>query len=390
MKTNVDSKLNSEAKVLAGREFVGTVFMPSDTPGIPITRTIALKTNTILGKAEQPYPEDYLMGAHTDPWFVEGVIEGMKQLGLKCSQFYLRDASCNAKTLEESGYHDMAVRVGANLLESISVAKDPGSIEWIDVPGGIIHRRIPYLRPYNAPGTFLLNIAKFKSHAMGLTLCCKNIQGMIAPPYQGFCGGFKGVMGRCSADTINPDYMKEVEANWRRHTADGIPRWDKPGNYYDCGLGMETWATRTIDNMSVSPMGLCVVEGIYGRDGSHQAGPHPPFRHNNQVDGRAHDFMSNVIIFGKNPAHVDIIGHWLGGHEPGNFGLFHLALERGMATILDPRKIPLSRWENGKAVPASLDSFKRTPLLTYYLRRNYNGREEPVYHYCDEPYDYNG
>ena len=388
MKTSVDVKTNADAKRQAGLDFGRTVFVTSGKTGVPLTHKIALKANGILGKAESPYPEGYLMGAHTDPWFVEGVIEGMKPLGLQGNSFYIRDSSDDLKMFEENGYVDMSRRTGVNIMGNANVNNDDETIHWVDIPDGIIHKRLPYLWPFNAPETFLLNIAKFKSHAMGLTLCCKNIQGMIAHPYQGFCGGFNGILGRCGAKTINKKYKKVVESNFRRHLKKGYPRWDKPGDHYNCGIGMETWATRTLDNMSASPMGLCVIEGIYGRDGSHVDGPHPPYVDGNKAQGRTHDFMSNLIIFGKNPIHVDIIGHWIGGHEPGNFGLFHNALERKFSTILDYRKIPLYRWETGGTVPASIDDFERTPLLTYYLRRNYNGQDEPVYHMCDEPFDY--
>ena len=71
---------------------------------------------------------------------------------------------------------------------------------------------------------------------------------------------------------------------------------------------METWATRCIDNNSVLKPGLNVIEGIYGRDGNgFYQGPH---------NGAAQDFLTNIIIFGKNTFYVDIIGKWLGGHEP--------------------------------------------------------------------------
>ncbi len=93
-------------------------------------------------------------------------------------------------------------------------------------------------------------------------------------------------------------------------------------------------------------------------------------------DGRAMDFMSNNIIFGKDAFRVDIITHWLAGHEPGNFGLFHIGIERGVSNVLDPFDIPVYLWENGQAKKVSLDTFKRTPLLTLYLRRNYDGYNE--------------
>jgi hypothetical protein len=90
-----------------------------------------------------------------------------------------------------------------------------------------------------------------------------------------------------------------------------------------------------------------------------------------------------------NAFYVDIIGHWLGGHEPGNFGLFHMAKDRGMITHFNPSDIPLYDWDPEKgATLAALEEFERTPLKTYYLRRDYDGGTEPYWHLVDEPYDY--
>jgi len=105
---------------------------------------------------------------------------------------------------------------------------------------------------------------------------------------------------------------------------------------------------------------------------------------NGPHDGKAKDYMSNNIIFGKDPFRVDIITHWLAGHEPGNFGLFHIAFERGLSNVLDPFDIPVYLWENGVATKVNLDTFKRTPLLTLYLRKD----DEEQYHMCNEPFDY--
>jgi hypothetical protein len=99
--------------------------------------------------------------------------------------------------------------------------------------------------------------------------------------------------------------------------------------------------------------------------------------------------MCNYIIFGKNAFYVDVIGHWLGGHEPGNFGLFHIARERGVINHFNPSGIPLYDWdaENG-ATLAELDDYERTPLKTYYLQKNYDGGTEPYWHLVNEAYDY--
>ena len=45
-------------------------------------------------------------------------------------------------------------------------------------------------------------------------------------------------------------------------------------------------------------------------------------------------------------------------------------------------------WKDGQATIAKLDDFTRTPIVTYYLQRDYNGQTEPKYHLCDEPFDY--
>ena len=181
---------------------------------------------------------------------------------------------------------------------------------------------------------------------------------------------------------FQPDYLARVGELHKKHVQAGIPRWsekmDKPP--FEAGFWMEQWAQRMLDSYSITPTGINMVEGIYGRDGDgFQGGPH---------NGKAMDFMSNNIIFGKDAFRVDIIAHWLAGHEPGNFGLFHIGIERGLSNVLDPFDIPVYLWKDSKATKVKLDSLKRTPLLTYYLSRNTNGMNEDRYHMCDEPFNY--
>jgi hypothetical protein len=143
---------------------------------------------------------------------------------------------------------------------------------------------------------------------------------------------------------------------------------------------MEKWVQKMLDAYSAFPIGtndIHVVEGVYGRDGDgFDLGPHE--------GGRARDYMSNNVIFGRDPFRVDIIAHWLAGHEPGNFALFHIGIERGFSNVLDPFDIPVYLWENGEAQKVNLDTFKRTPLATLYLRKD----DEDRYHMVNEPFDY--
>ncbi len=384
MKTNVDYKTNSAALKSAGLGFGRSVFGLTDNPteGIPLTHKIVIKPNlTCRQRGRDIYTIENSMGIVTDAHFVEGIIESMKELSIEAGQFYIREVNC-PDDLADGGYPEMAQRTGIDLqcIDAPAGSLAPDKIQWVDVPDGIWFRKIPYLWPVNAPETFLLNIAKFKAHGMGLTLCAKNLQGTNAMNYQAHCTSYGNDMSGVNPNHLNPLANEEIIANYSRHMEEGIPRWKRPGS--EGGLWQETWATRCIDNNSVTFAGLHIIEGIYGRDGNFLDGPDP--------QGLATDFMTNYIIFGRNQFYVDIIGHYLGGHEPGNFGLFHLALERGMITTLNPGSIPVYEWDTAKGYSLTeLTTFKRYPLLTYYLQRDYAGQNEPYWHLVNEPYYYN-
>ena len=381
MHTNVDVKTNSAAIKQAGLAFGRSVFTNTDDQaiGIALTHNIAIKPNlTSRGKWQSGYTIEGTMGVITDVYFVEGMIESMKELAIPADQFYVREVN-GTENLTEGGYAAMGQRTGADV-QVINTKVDqlsPGAVQWMDVPEEVWFNKIPFLWPINSPGSWLLNLAKFKTHAMGLTLCAKNLQGSIAASYQQHCNYYNSDMS-ISSEHIQPNAKSTIMDNYNRHVADEIPRWDRPGQ--EGGIWQETWATRNLDNNSVTKPGLHVIEGVYGRDGHFVVGPN---------DGYALDYMTNIIIFGKKPYNVDIIGHWLGGHEPGNFGLFHLAKERGLSSVLNPMDIPVYEWNaDGTASKKSLTDFQRTELKTLYLRRDYNGQSEDEWHLCNEPFDY--
>ena len=406
MFTDVDVKTNGDACKREGRKFAGEVLIPKDESGIPTSRLIPIKPN-ITGGGGNEYDS---MGIITDPHFVEGVIEGMKTLGITKKQFFIREVNCI--NWEKHVYYPIARRTGADLHnmngrvsgidnERLSAWSrnnaviDDSELQWVDVPGGVVFRKIPYLRPINSPDTFLLNIAKFKAHEMGLTLCCKNMQGAVANGYQHLCQKIGSVM-TLPPEHRNPDVEKYYEASMKRHVAT-LPRWDRPINtdsssrdirdIYD-PVCQEIWSHRTLDSLSVTKFGLCIIEGIYGRDGDFGRGPNPEGNENNPR-GQAWDYMTNILIFGMDPFRVDLVGKWLGGHEPGNFGFFHIAMERGMLNVLNPMNIQVYHWGNSQAIRKPLTWFERTPLKSFYLQKNYGGGNEPFWHLVDEPFDYN-
>ncbi len=407
LRTHVDYKTNSAACKRAGLDLGRSIFVPMDNTGISVSYNIAAKPNLTAHDAvdkKRGLTLEDTMGIATDVFFVEGLFESLKELGVAGSRMHMRDAN-GATVIEPRGYLAMAQRVEATVRpvkDTIATPEDanhPEAFVWKEVPGGVVHTQLPYLWPFNAPHSWNLNVAKFKAHEMGMTLAAKNWQGCHPSPFQRYCGNWPDIDSLqkleklIDKECIRPKVHDVVDASFQRHTRT-IPRWMTPDvprsdpqyidAYYYTALCMELWAHRTIDNHAASPMGLHIIEGIYGHDGDFSNGPNP-FGNENNYEGRAWDYMSNIVIFGKNPYLVDLVGHWLGGHEPGNFGLFHIAMERGKLDVMNPLHIPVYEWQEGVAVRRPLASFTRTPLRSFYLHQR---AKEPLWHLVDQPFDY--
>lgn len=391
MRTGVEDKNDSAAKLSAGLDFGRSVIVPrtQEDGGVPLTSLIPVKPNlTCRGRWDSLWTEEKTKSVVTDSYFVEGILNAIMELGVEGSQFYIREVNC-PEDFEMDGFGNpfeeerggVAGRIGAHLDDmtpEVGVL-DEELIVWSEVPDPVYFIRIPHLWPVNAPDSWLLNVAKFKAHGMGVTMTVKNLQGCVVHNYQRFGNGYRYIDTRREDRT---DQSLITIQNYYNNHVDTIPRWDKPGTSFNSGIGMETWVNMTLDNHGALKPGFNVVEGIVARDGNGFArGPGP--------DGLSQEFLTNIIMFGMNPFHIDNIGHWLGGHEPGNFGLFHIAAERNFADTLNPHEIPVYEWfPDGTAQLTPLDSFERTQLMTYYLQRDYDGQNEDYYHLCDEPFEY--
>ena len=352
------SREDSEAKRREAFELARRIFTPRDSPGLSTSDKIAIKPNLTdtQGTGQR-------FAITTDPYVVEGLIEGLRQAGVRAGNIYARDA-LNADQAGV-GYQEMSQRSGVHYSDT-----DYRSPLGQECPGGVVFRRTKYLGPFNSPDAHLLNVAKLKSHSMGLTLCVKNLQGVNMPPYIAFCDGLQKEI----AQDFQPDAQSHVDDLQRKHQQAGLPRWDTAKAGW-----MEMWIQRTIDSYSLlrSSVLLNIVEGVYAQNGDgFVVGP--------GQGGLPEIFMTNVLIFGKDAFRVDIIGHWLGGHEPGNFGLFHIGKERGVSSALNPRNIPLYQWEDAGPKLIALNQVTRTPLSTLYLGRD----NEPRFHLCSESYAY--
>jgi uncharacterized protein (DUF362 family) len=357
-RTKVAAKTDTEAIRREARALALEVFTVRKGPGLALTQTVAIKPNLTSTKKT-----GLTHAIVTDPFAVEGLVDALAEQGIARGSIFVREGLMVEQTT--TGYPEMALRAGVHYGDEQS--RTPTTKEC---PDGVVFRRTKYLGPFAYPDSFLINVAKHKTHSMGLTLCVKNLQGTNVPPYIRFCGGLNPAL----AADFQPDAQAHVEALFDKHLRAGLPRWETAK-----GLYMEMWAQRTIDHYAlIQPsVGLHVIEGIYAQNGDgFDGGP--------GASGLPEVFMTNVLVFGKDAFRVDIVGHWLGGHEPGNFGLFHLARERGVTTALDPRNVPVYAWEDDGPRLTPLDTFARVPLATPYLQKT--GEER--FHLCNEPFAY--
>ena len=386
-RTSVDNKGDADAIRSAGVKLSRELIVKSPSGGFPLSTRITVKPNWTSAGPKDGKPVFEKLGINTDPNFVEGWVQSMKEVGPK--EYFIRE-SCCPQQWEPMGWQAMADRNGIDLKDRSSMDYwdlADGEINFVKTPDGIITSEIGFMAPMNEPNTFLVNIAKMKAHGMGITAAVKNIQGTCGRRFHNICTNHDSIRGRFGDKYdkfFKRGFEKDIERLYAAHVKKGIPRWDRPGN--QGGIWMETWVQRIIDTVSVTPTGLNLVEGIYSQDGNgFGIGPHEK-EGSGGVSSR--DYMTNIVIFGMDMFRVDNITHWLCGHEPGNFGLFHIGIERGLTDVLDPHDIPVYSWKDGQAMLAKLDDFTRTPIVTYYLQRDYNGQTEPKYHLCDEPFDY--
>ena len=385
--TSVKEKTDTAAVREAGYRLSKEIIVPSKT-GWPLSAKVNVKPNWTSAGPRDGHPVVEKLGINTDPNFTEGWVVAMKELGPK--NFFIRESCCPSQW-EPMGWAAMSARNDIDLRDRSTMhvwdLKKGEDVIFHEVPKGVVFREIGYQGPMNEKGSCLINMAKLKAHGMGITASVKNLQGITARRFHQFCTRYDRIRKEYEPQYhgyFQKDLEKHIEELHAKHLKEGYPRWDRPGG--DGGIWQETWVNRALDNLSIIPTALNMVEGIYSQDGDgFGTGPHEKL---GKYKVTSRDYMSNVVIFGKDPIRVDIIAHWIAGHEPGNFGLFHIGIERGLSNVLDPHDIPLYEWKDGRAAQIALDTVPRTPLVTYYLQRDYNGQNEPRYHLCNEPFDY--
>lgn len=368
-RTNVPHKMDEAAKRREGLTLSREIFVAREDTGVPITHRIVLKPNVCTVRSRRPPEENW--GTGTDPQFYEGMVMGLKELGLK--KFHFVEAN-NFATWNGRGFVDINERHGIEMNECerrVRNFQDGYDMTWSKVPDAVVYSRIPHYAPVNEPDTWLLNIAKWKAHGMCLTQSVKNEQGLVVLPFVRFCPGWSMVTGapKWMQPDIHPNVERVVNNFFDRHVKMGYSRYQSKAKL--SAVHQEIWAHKTLDNMSVLKTGLAMIEGIYGRDGN-------GFEIGN-------DYLTNLVMFSKDKVMLDLIGLYLGGHEPGNVHLYRIAKERGLAHTFNPWEVEVYEWEPGaKPVRRKLTDFPRHALKTYYLQMD----GEPEYHLVNEPFDY--
>jgi len=366
-KTHVASRFDTAGMRREGERLARMIFRPMDRPGIPVTDRVVLKPNVLTRREADGTRVNW----GTDPDFYEGLLEGLTAAGSR----RLHYAEANYRSSRWSTrYDDIHERFGVAVCEPQRRAADYRrgvEMNWSRPADAVVYQHVPHYPPLHESGTWLFNIAKWRSHGMCLTQACKNLQGLCVWPFQRFCPGWSMVTG--APEHMKPHIARNVEARVTRyfesHRRMGYSRYDSAAPLSP--MHQEIWAHKTCDNLSVLKTGLNMVEAIYAKNED----PSDPIE----------SFLPNFVMFSKDPFRLDLVGLWLGGHEPGNVHFYRIAKERGLSDTFNPWDVPVYEWtDEAGPVERKLSSFPRTALKTYYLQK----QGEPLYHMVDEPFDY--
>ena len=177
-RTDVKSKRDSDAIREAGYKLAKDLIVKSTTGGYPETTRVVIKPNWTTASPMDGNPVYEKLGTNTDPNFIVGWVEGMREAGPH--KYYIRESG-SPHLWGDMGYYLFAERNDIDLRDMSSMDMwelKRGDLNFIEIPDGVVFRKAAYMAPVNEPDTFLVDIAKFKSHGMGITATIKNLQGL--------------------------------------------------------------------------------------------------------------------------------------------------------------------------------------------------------------------
>jgi len=217
--TSVEEKTDAKPIYDAAYKLASEMFVKTTNgEGYSNSTHVNCKPNwTCMGRPGSD-PESKL-GITTDLNYIEGFLKGVKNRGPQ--NYSLRECAC-PQFWESNGYTAMAERNNFDLRDLTS--KDYWNLEPEDVifkeVDGVVFKKVGFMAPMNAPDTFLINIAKFKTHRMGLTGAIKNLQGITARKFHQFCGGHQDIFKSYDKryhQFFQPDYMDTIRELQLKH-----------------------------------------------------------------------------------------------------------------------------------------------------------------------------
>lgn len=365
-RTRVAGRMDAPGMLREGLTLGRQLFRPAVSGGIPVSHRVVLKPNLITARERDGARVNW----GTDPDFYEGLIVALRETGLR--KFHYIEANYRHSrwsTRYDDIHEKYGVEVGEFQRRAAHYRREWG-MNWSRPDDAVVYRDVPHYPPINEPDTWMINIAKWRSHGMCLTQACKNAQGMTVWPFQRFCPGWAMVTG--VPDHMKPfickDVVNRVNRYFESHRRMNYSRYDSTAELSP--IRQEIWAHKTCDHLSTLKFGLHMIEAIYAKNED----PSDPVR----------EFLPNMVMFAKDPFRLDLVGLWLGGHEPGNVHFYRIAKERGLSDTFNPWDVPVYEWDEAGPVARKLTDFPRTLLKTYYLQKE----GEPLYHLVNEPFDY--
>lgn len=128
-RTKVAHKMDSAAKRAEGLKLAGEIFVALEQPGIPVTHRIILKPN-VCSRLSKDRPAEELWGTGTDPDFYEGIVMGLKKLGLR--KFYFLEAN-SPELWNVRGFVTINRRQGIEMNETqrnVQQLREGGQLTW--------------------------------------------------------------------------------------------------------------------------------------------------------------------------------------------------------------------------------------------------------------------
>lgn len=134
-------------------------------------------------------PMTDVRGMVTNVHFVAGITDYLQELGAKDIVIAEGGEPIDMMPVYENwGYVKMAEKRGIPLLNLNKLNYDDEDLNWVTVEDSVVMKDIPFVRPILDENTSFINIPTLKTHNLGLTtLCCKNLQGVVAHGYKHYC-----------------------------------------------------------------------------------------------------------------------------------------------------------------------------------------------------------